>query len=614
MGRDEWDTHPSIVPHVYIYAEGETSLRQPSPLGSPHSALGSQRASPVTFQTSAPAGRQHLSTRESFEPTTKDASPTQPIPADLPHVAARSSPGSGGSDALLERLMVLEALEPSGPLATKSAASARADAAAAAANAQLDEMAALGRSDGESWPGRSSLVESWRRTGRHVGLLLPVARGTSPPPGWAPLCHPPEELSPRASAALRGFDDEPQLSPTSRRRLAWQAACAASKERAHHKAVQQKKQKKAKQKKSGQAAQNLITEMHDASASRIQAVERGRAARVLVRQMRQAAVQAVEAKARYMPKMQAAAPPVMHTVSWADDQLQAPAIRVQAAARRRLARRRAKQLRVESTQAPPAGMPPAAAPTSVAPRMQLLWDSNGNPMPAWIDSLPSVPMTLLDLTDIRDLQLLTVVTSWEPRCNGDYYVAAPAAGERLPKKQKGFRLLLRAWDPLPILPEPQTPLQSPAPPTVESAVDGTGSPLLQSSPGPGSPPSTPKTASPASPASPASAKSPPMEPASPPLEWNQSPDSILDAAKRASSPTSPPYSTPARLDEGPPERSSGATRFGHNVEVVALLSLDHKTKSHKVLRARRPKALAAHAPDQTTFRGDAQTNNHKRLR
>ena len=472
----------------------------------------------------------------------------------------------------------------------------------------------------------------WRRAGKHVGMVLPVARGTAPPPGWEPLQHTREELSPRAAAAVRAFQDGGMLSPTARRRQAWLAACAATKDKAHA----AKDAKRRKKKKAKKPAEGMITEVHDAASSRIQAVERGRAARELVREMRQHALQAGDRRVRYMPKMK----PTLH---WQDqdDTLAAPAMKLQAAARRRLARRQVQRLRQEQEEERQrllSGSDSAAGPASApaVARLNLFWDSHGNPLPAWLDSLPSIHFSLNELKEIRALRKISTVTEWSPRCNGDYYVATVDASG-LTKKARPFRLLLRAWEPSRYEPQQWTP-------EVRTAASSTPEPATPD-------PNTPERPTPECPTPesltagsvPGGGEDTPDEgegggeggthagtPSAGPSPSAVSSSTPHGSSPLAASPLPGASSAGATPVKSPALAAPGPVKYGHIIEVVAVLNhpaaLGGKAKEKekgkekekekekdgkpdvkqlpiRVVRARRPKVLAANAPDQRTFRG-----------
>ena len=204
-------------------------------------------------------------------------------------------------------------------------------------------------------------------------------------------------------------------------------ACANTKEKAHAKAAEVKRAKKARKGAKQRKGAQMITEAHDASAMHIQAVERGRMARIRVKAMRRNASLVSESKHAYLPKMNMTDSVAVH---WADEkvrsskspraacnsgeslchrlsavQLQAPVVKIQAAARRRLARRRVERKRAaDEAEYERLLLGPAAAPAVAVPRFQHFWDSNGNPMPAWLESLPALEYSLDDLKQIRALR------------------------------------------------------------------------------------------------------------------------------------------------------------------------------------------------------------------
>ena len=465
-----------------------------------------------------------------------------------------------------------------------------------------------------------------RRAGRHVGVILPVARGTAPPPGWEPLPHPREELSPRASAAVRAFADNGLLSPTARRRQAWLAACATTKDKAHAAAKDAKKKKKKKKQASltasgGSTETAMITELHDDGASKIQAAERGRAARALVRRMRKEAAEAGDRKVRYMPKMKPVA-----KLHWQDrdKKLVAPATKIQAAIRGRLTRQavaRKRQEDEEERQRLLHESGPAAAPA--ANELNLFWDSHGNPLPAWLDSLPCLDFPLSELKEIRALRKISTVTDWVPRCNGDYYVATCDAGG-LGRKARPFRLLLRAWEPSkfqpPELAETRTP-EPPAPTLSTAEKPRAGTPTAE----PSTPEAPPRADGESAGGEGEEGEASPVTTGAATGSGSGGSSGGEDAQTSAPSGSGASRSSHATSAVGSPTESAASVapakvRYGHIIEVVAVLnhpdalskakekekdeeSDRKKTKPIKVVRARRPKALATDAPDQRTFRG-----------
>ena len=203
---------------------------------------------------------------------------------------------------------------------------------------------------------------------------------------------------------------------------------------------------------------------------------------------------------------------------------------------------------------------------------------------------------------------ITTINEWLPRTDGDYYVGyhPVSAGQRKPKP---FRLLLRAWDPRPAvrdLPAPYVRAIEEAPGAASRSGGQTSARQEDSSleempirnrrgagarsrevAMPEAPPSQPQPASP--PDTDHAAGSGQDEPhATQRFSHDVEVIALLSAAQpQSNSPSISPGSSP-----GSSQGNSSSTTTASAVT----------GRSIKVLRARRPKALAANAPDQRTFR------------
>ena len=225
----------------------------------------------------------------------------------------------------------------------------------------------------------------------------------------------------RGGGGKRPANVPPLLHPSDQRRQAWLAASAASKstaaQNAQRHSTKSKKARKAaaarrKQAREQAAQEALEAEMerYDTAAEAIQAVERGRVARIKVARMRESAKSKDAARATYMPKMAKMKAKLKVTGKFAaaaksasGDPRDKAAIHIQAASRRRRARLVARQRHLEREA-------DALHEQKSSVSANQLWDAHGNPMPVWLDSLPTVFMSKKEIKDIRAMRLPYVTT------------------------------------------------------------------------------------------------------------------------------------------------------------------------------------------------------------
>ena len=254
VGREEWDTFPFIVPHIFTYTAPPAAASTPPGSGqaSPHSSRGgttprTTAALPryleaaVADNPGSGSGRrsrqQELSSADEGTSASPPPSSTRAGASSSGSAQATSQQPPTGSERVRynDKVKFSTAAENSSagngvrsvrfgrPSSSSSASPAtKRSVAASAALGELVEVsdpAAMTTAETTSSAAEAA-GESWRRAGRHVGSILPVARGTQAPPGWTPLAHPAEELSPRGVASVHAYES-PLLSPTSRRRKAW---------------------------------------------------------------------------------------------------------------------------------------------------------------------------------------------------------------------------------------------------------------------------------------------------------------------------------------------------------------------------------------------------------
>lgn len=219
-------------------------------------------------------------------------------------------------------------------------------------------------------------------------------------------------------------------------------------------------------------------------------------------------------------------------------------------------------------------------------------------MPAWLESLHALEYSLDDLKEIRALRKITTTHEWRPRTDGDYYVGyhSISSGQRKPKS---FRLLLRAWDPRPAArdtPAPYTRASKEASPGEEEQAstrqEGTSSMEEEITPEAAATPSQPQLASPLD-TDHATGSGQDKSDATPRFSHDVEVVALLSAAQPQSSSSQTGRESSAQSDD----QSDGQGNSGSTTPANALTG-----RSIKVLRARRPQALATNAPDQRTFR------------
>jgi hypothetical protein len=202
-----------------------------------------------------------------------------------------------------------------------------------------------------------------------------------------------------------------------------------------------------------------------------------------------------------------------------------------------------------------------------------MWDSGGTPVPSWLDSLPQVEFERAELKRIRTLKKTHAACLWKPRCDGDYFVGlVPAADEAA--STKAPRVLMRAWD----VAEHETYISAPAPAAAPVA-DG-----LDADSSADAPPDTPVRGSGTGAVDANAAAS------------NDDTSMSLTLQQTGGS--------TAQQHQQQHQQLERVLKYSFEIEVAAVLSPPTIAGKLKVLRARRPKALAADAPDNTTFRGE----------